>query len=499
MTPHGSPSRKLHIDPAKDYSAPLNVETSVEYDLPEHIYPPKGAAPILMVHPGFVSTPVRVRSRAVITPSPTAMVATSGATRPLAPLQQQQGLTNSNSSSRPASRTSRSWCSCGNPNCNFNSVKSVSVQSVRNMQNVRNVQSIENIPNAQSVRSVSSRDVIVISDNNRSRNSAVLLQKQQQQQHERNSTVIVVPHSHQDSRNSAVLLRQPSSGTGTTTSSTPSTQQLLWGGRCSGPCCQPRPAAIAPQQAEFIQPGLPPSHLLARTPTRGTAGGSPKLRAARSRRGMSVASTVNLPDYMTMSTSRSARAMGNPTTHSRPRALSTSMGALVATPAPPMAHQQHMQASLTTSLDLARAHSLTPKSLFHAQQPPQFQQSSTVGLTASMGPSLGSSMVSAMSSASMGGSTSSLLSTVGLSRDSGCSTGGDHPLDWTSDRTRGLVDSGFCTPVDLTDDFIAETLSLPSWKESPTSSSSMGHTSSPLLPGTSHHHYLPQPLWNLVY
>lgn len=181
---------------------------------------------------------------------------------------------------------------------------------------------------------------------------------------------------------------------------------------------------MAPPQAEFVAPGLPPS-LLARTPTRGTAGGSPKLRAARTRRGLSVASSVNLPDYL--GTSRPARLTGGAVhVHPRPRALSTSMGALAATPAPPMAHQHMgMGAALTTSLDLARSDPLTPRSLLPVQQ--QAPQ----------------------------GSTSSLIYTVGLSRDSGCSVGAETAGgEWASDRTRGLVDSGFCTPVDLTDDFV---------------------------------------------
>lgn len=260
---------------------------------------------------------------------------------------------------------------------------------------------------------------------------------------------------------------------------------------------------MAPPQAEFVAPGLPPS-LLARTPTRGTAGGSPKLRAARTRRGLSVASSVNLPDYL--GSSRPARVTGGAVhVHPRPRALSTSMGALAATPAPPMAHQHiGMGASLTTSLDLARADPLTPRSLLPVQQQQQ-QQSLQQAPTST---------------------TTSLLYTVGLSRDSGCSVGAETAGgEWASDRTRGLVDSGFCTPVDLTDDFVTDTLNLSggSWKESSTplpstmtsssssSSSSSGvvHSSSllpvaahasSLLPGAAHaHHYLPQPLWNLAY
>lgn len=47
--------RPLMLAPANanNYNKQLHVETSVEYDLPAHIYPPKNAAPILIIHPEY--------------------------------------------------------------------------------------------------------------------------------------------------------------------------------------------------------------------------------------------------------------------------------------------------------------------------------------------------------------------------------------------------------------------------------------------------------------
>ena len=494
MTPHASPSRKPNIDPQKDYFSPLQVETSVEYDLPAHIYPPKGSQPILMIHPGYMSA-VRARSRAVVTPSPTTMVATSGAARPLAPLQlpqqqqqpqqqpqqqQQQQQQQPQQQQQVASARStravqpRPWCMCGNPNCNSSSVKSVNVQSARNVQNVQSQSAVRSVQNQSGARSAHSQSVSRIIQNQSatrnvpnqsvlrsvhsqsarsvqsaregsmvglpSRNEVILLQQQQQQQqHQHQQQQQQQQHQqHQQQQQQAQQPQPPAPQQ--------QSQQLVWGngGRCTGPCCNPKAAAMAPPQAEFVAPGLPPS-LLARTPTRGTAGGSPKLRAARTRRGLSVASSVNLPDYL--GSSRPARLTGGAVhVHPRPRALSTSMGALAATPAPSMAHQHMgMGASLTTSLDLARTDPITPRSIMpvqqqQAQQQQQQQQPQQAHQPVQQAPA---------------GSTSSLLYTVGLSRDSGCSVGTETAGgEWASDRTRGLVDSGFCTPVDLTDDFV---------------------------------------------
>ena len=40
---HQQTSRALSIDPGKDYSQPLNVDCSIEYDLPRVVRPPPGA------------------------------------------------------------------------------------------------------------------------------------------------------------------------------------------------------------------------------------------------------------------------------------------------------------------------------------------------------------------------------------------------------------------------------------------------------------------------
>lgn len=487
MTPHASPSRKPNIDPQKDYFSPLQVETSVEYDLPAHIYPPKGSQPILMIHPGYMSA-VRARSRAVVTPSPTAMVATSGAARPLAPLQlpQQQQQTQPQQQQQQqvagarAARTAqpRPWCTCGNPNCNSSSVKSVNIQSARNVQNVQSQSALRSVQNQSGARNVQSQSVSrIIQSQSATRNvpnqsvpRSVQSQNARSVQSARDGSIVGLP-----SRNEVVLLQQqqqpqqqpqqpqqqPQVQQAPPPAPQQQSQQLVWGngGRCTGPCCNPKAAAMAPPQAEFVAPGLPPS-LLARTPTRGTAGGSPKLRAARTRRGLSVASSVNLPDYL--GSSRPARLTGGAVhVHPRPRALSTSMGALAATPAPSMAHQHMgMGASLTTSLDLARTDPITPRSLMPVQQ--QQQAQSQQQQQQPQQPQHQQQQAHQPMQQAPTGSTASLLYTVGLSRDSGCSVGTETAGgEWASDRTRGLVDSGFCTPVDLTDDFVTgESLSL---------------------------------------
>lgn len=43
--------RQLSVDPKKDYSAPLSVDCSVEYDLPRIVRPPPGAQPLLILAP----------------------------------------------------------------------------------------------------------------------------------------------------------------------------------------------------------------------------------------------------------------------------------------------------------------------------------------------------------------------------------------------------------------------------------------------------------------
>ncbi|XP_059350472.1 centrosomal and chromosomal factor-like isoform X2 [Daphnia carinata] len=43
------PSRPLSLDPLKDYSLPLTVDCSIEYDLPRVARPPPGAKPLLLI------------------------------------------------------------------------------------------------------------------------------------------------------------------------------------------------------------------------------------------------------------------------------------------------------------------------------------------------------------------------------------------------------------------------------------------------------------------
>jgi len=43
--------RQLSVDPKKDYSTPLSVDCSVEYDLPRIVRPPPGAQPLLVLAP----------------------------------------------------------------------------------------------------------------------------------------------------------------------------------------------------------------------------------------------------------------------------------------------------------------------------------------------------------------------------------------------------------------------------------------------------------------
>jgi hypothetical protein len=46
---HPSTSRPLSLDPLKDYSQPLTVDCSIEYDLPRVTRPPPGAKPLLLI------------------------------------------------------------------------------------------------------------------------------------------------------------------------------------------------------------------------------------------------------------------------------------------------------------------------------------------------------------------------------------------------------------------------------------------------------------------
>ena len=49
-------NRTLAVDPKKDYSTPLHVDCSVEYDLPRIVRPPPGAQPLLILAPPRQST-----------------------------------------------------------------------------------------------------------------------------------------------------------------------------------------------------------------------------------------------------------------------------------------------------------------------------------------------------------------------------------------------------------------------------------------------------------
>lgn len=47
--PSAGSSRPLSVDPCKDYSQPLTVDCSIEYDLPRVVRPPPGAKPLLLI------------------------------------------------------------------------------------------------------------------------------------------------------------------------------------------------------------------------------------------------------------------------------------------------------------------------------------------------------------------------------------------------------------------------------------------------------------------
>ena len=370
------------LDPAKDYSSQLHVETSVEYDLPAHIYPPKGSEPILMIHPAYLRKS-RIASN-TSTSNPSNLVTSQFISSSSSSLQLPQVQQSISRSSR------KSTCSCGNLSCSINGVQSLNAQ--RNSVNNSSARTLQ-----QQIR-----DGELYVPN---RTLSSLAQKKQLSNSE--------DHSRQ-------------------------LQQSIWtSSRCMNVCCNPRAAAMAPV-SEFATPGLPPS-LLARTPTRGTSGSSPKLRTTggRTRRGINLANSVHLPEYLGSSRPSRISIAAAAHVHPRPRAMST-VGALAAAPAPPMGHQT-MGVSLTTSLDLARANPLSSRTVYTTTQNQLSQQSQQT--------------------------TTSLLSTVGLSRDSGCSvstgdtsmtsTSSASGIDWSnewpgSDWSRSLVDSGFCTPVDFT-------------------------------------------------
>jgi hypothetical protein len=98
-------NRTLSVDPKKDYSAPLHVDCSVEYDLPRIVRPPPGAEPLLVFAPP--------RSSTVATPSgyhPSTWTTTTTNSRPLPPQwnQQQQGAASRIKSDKPSAASVKS-------------------------------------------------------------------------------------------------------------------------------------------------------------------------------------------------------------------------------------------------------------------------------------------------------------------------------------------------------------------------------------------------------
>ena len=82
-------NRTLSVDPKKDYSAPLHVDCSVEYDLPRIVRPPPGAQPLLILAPPRPSAVTSIATPTGYHPS------TWTSSRPLPPQwnQQQQAAT----------------------------------------------------------------------------------------------------------------------------------------------------------------------------------------------------------------------------------------------------------------------------------------------------------------------------------------------------------------------------------------------------------------------
>lgn len=409
-------ARVLNIDNAKDYSVPLQVETSVEYDLPSHIYPPKGAQPILMIHPAYLDSS-RIRKSPVssptISPNPSINL-------PLSALQVYNNQIERKSSTI-RSQNLRTICSCGVPNCNSrvsklsNASKNNHEQSSSILGN-RKSKAINDIVK-NTLQSTEFNPQLIHVEQQKAKYkqlqqpSQLHLQNVQMQIYERKKL-----HARQREQ---IQVQQQNS------------EVISWGAnatRCMGPCCQPRIAALPPTQAEFLAPGLPPS--LIRTPTRGSGVSSPKLRA-RTRRAINVASSVNLPEYL--GNSRSSRNNSSSgfiggINHSFNRSLNGSF--LAAAPAPITTHQ------VASALDVVRGRCLTPHSIFSSQHQK----------------SLHSSMNNATAVSTL------LPPTVGQSRDSGCSLGTDLSGSTTSDNPSivnngkwswGAVDSGFSTPVDF--------------------------------------------------
>lgn len=110
--PHRMPNvnRTLSVDPKKDYSAPLHVDCSVEYDLPRIVRPPPGAEPLLVFAPPRSSAVASLATPSGYHPSTWTTTATNS--RPLPPQwnqqQQQQGAASRIKSDKPSAASVKS-------------------------------------------------------------------------------------------------------------------------------------------------------------------------------------------------------------------------------------------------------------------------------------------------------------------------------------------------------------------------------------------------------
>ena len=97
-------NRTLSVDPKKDYSAPLHVDCSVEYDLPRIVRPPPGAEPLLVFAPPRSSAVASLATPSGYHPS------TWTNSRPLLPQwnQQQQGEAGRMKSDKPSTASVKS-------------------------------------------------------------------------------------------------------------------------------------------------------------------------------------------------------------------------------------------------------------------------------------------------------------------------------------------------------------------------------------------------------
>ena len=406
--------RMLSVDFNKDFSKPLLVETSVEYDLPSHIYPPKGSAPILMIHPNpskFLRTNKSADDSVAVS-------------RPLSSLQ----INSNSASNRSASKPRLAVCPwpCRNPRCK--SVQTAISNSRPNAQPQNTTASTTNryvnqIPeNIYSFTNKSAHHLPLSGETKASKKYKQIEFQQQLQQTQMQTHLNYEKAKLQAQQQSQQIQQQQHqqqklSNNNCSRNPHNSTEQMAW--NLSAPqtgnflCCQHKiPGTLPPNtnHHEFLQPGIPPS-LLARTPSRGASGSSPKLRA-RSRRGLSLASTVHIPEYLG-SAARSSR-MGSVCLSSHARTRSASVLSSTSN-------------SQTQAIEAVRG--LTSRFANNQQL-----QSGTL-----------------------------LSSLVGQSRDSGCSVSAEalnstgtitskDNIDWAQ---WGVVDSGFCTPVETMEDQVS--------------------------------------------